>query len=665
MYSEQLEQLIKSVTADGVVTEKERAVLQKRAEEEGIEMKEFDKYLDDLTNKMVSTKGNSVKLDMTFLTKVKSNYQNDVCLLGIKPCIISTGKKIPLQSLYANIVREEKRNDNDEIEKIQFYFVLYGYTKPKFSGERFSGDVNISLATEKSILNLKYGTAKHGIGRLKSLSGIEIPYDQLKCGNFFFYNSLIDEETLRIICDAEKLSIIFEDVIIPPAKLEDGDYSYNYKYSFNQTISNFVSYARIYYRSMIDNTAYPDAIFIDNVIEETSTDMSNKAELMKILNDRCIYYIGAQSFEIVVPSGNCLKQIGINFVNIVDDGKGAELGLGLVLYGIGKRLYRTPQLLFETDKGRLELSFDSGLKKVVKAPIAIAKAKESFYTVYGVDEDLLKLICDSKIVGLSIIGMEDYKTSKIYNIEKINISNIVDYAQVFYRSAVNESFYPNAKIDLDVHVEIENPKKKEENEEEKDSLKILTIPKKVMNKVALGHKYFEQFAIKNSNVQFIEFDEKYSLSGFNNCIKVFSILKEENPQFFLKVVYNYYIVKKNRKGEEETEKKVMNLNAGSLKIICDGYTEVKVSPLAKSKAIFDKDNEMNFYPISEQDMRTILAAENISISIYGSILKSENIRHIGLSTSLPFVWKQAFATLMGEEVPEKKTLFSKLKGFFK
>ena len=146
---------------------------------------------------------------------------------------------------------------------------------------------------------------------------------------------------------------------------------------------------------------------------------------------------------------------------------------------------------------------------------------------------------------------------------------------------------------------------------------------------------------------------------------VFSILKEGKPTFFLKVVYDYYVEKKNRKGEEEREKKVMYLNAGSMKITCDGYTEVKLSPLAKSKAIYDKDSEMNFYPISEQDMRTILAAENISISLYGSILKSENIRHAGLSTTLPFVWKQAFATLMGEEVPEKKTLFGKLKGLFK
>ena len=109
----------------------------------------------------------------------------------------------------------------------------------------------------------------------------------------------------------------------------------------------------------------------------------------------------------------------------------------------------------------------------------------------------------------------------------------------------------------------------------------------------------------------------------------------------------------------------MNLNAGSMKIVCDGYTEVKLSPLAKSKAIFDKDSEMNFYPISEQDLRTILEAENVSINLYGKKLKAEDIKHVGFSSKLPFVWRQALATLMGEEIPEKKTLLGKIKGLFK
>ena len=284
-----------------------------------------------------------------------------------------------------------------------------------------------------------------------------------------------------------------------------------------------------------------------------------------------------------------------------------------------------------------------------------------FCTAYHIDEEILKPLCDASNITLIV----DAYNSNSLQIKEIPLPYFQFYAQYCYHHIVDNSAYLDAESKLDELISDERNQNKKEVDADDETLKVLTIPKKVMNKVALGHKYFDQFAVKNSNIQLVEFDEKYSLSGVNSCIKVFSILKEEKTTFFLKVVYDYYVVKKNRKGEEEREKKVMYLNRGSMNIICDGYTEVKLSPLAKSKEIYEKDSEMNFYPISEQDMRKILAAENISISLYGSKLKSENIRHIGLSTSLPFVWKQAFATLMGEEVPEKKTLFGKLKGLFK
>ena len=46
MYSEQLETLIKNVLADGVITEKERAVLHKCAEAEDVDPDEIDVYID-------------------------------------------------------------------------------------------------------------------------------------------------------------------------------------------------------------------------------------------------------------------------------------------------------------------------------------------------------------------------------------------------------------------------------------------------------------------------------------------------------------------------------------------------------------------------------------------------------------------------------------------
>ena len=277
------------------------------------------------------------------------------------------------------------------------------------------------------------------------------------------------------------------------------------------------------------------------------------------------------------------------------------------------------------------------------------EASNVFYMPFYMDKNSLKSLCNATNISLVVANTDSLK------LKEIPLPEFESYAQLFYRLAVDNNAYPNAIVE----------EKNLESTDIVEVLKLLTIPKKLMNKIALGHKYFEQFAIKNSDLQLIEFDERYSFLSFNSYIKIISILKDEEPQFFLKVVYNYYEEKKNRKGEVEREKKVMNLNAGSMKIVCDGYTEVKLYPLEESKAIFEKDSEMNFYPISEQDMRTIIEAENVSINLYGKKLKAENIRHAGLSKSLPFVWKQAFATLMGEDVPEKKTLFGRIKGLFK
>ena len=58
MYSEQLESLIQSIIADGVITDKERAVLHKRAEAEGIDADEIDVYTEGL---LVQSNKGSIK----------------------------------------------------------------------------------------------------------------------------------------------------------------------------------------------------------------------------------------------------------------------------------------------------------------------------------------------------------------------------------------------------------------------------------------------------------------------------------------------------------------------------------------------------------------------------------------------------------------------------
>lgn len=52
MYSPDLERLIQSVIGDGVITDKERAVLYKRAQAEGVDIDELDVYIDGLAAQM-------------------------------------------------------------------------------------------------------------------------------------------------------------------------------------------------------------------------------------------------------------------------------------------------------------------------------------------------------------------------------------------------------------------------------------------------------------------------------------------------------------------------------------------------------------------------------------------------------------------------------------
>ena len=423
-------------------------------------------------------------------------------------------------------------------------------------------------------------------------------------------------------------------------------------------------------------------VYVDGLIAQMKSDTSKSKDHVSVNIDfnyvtkfigklDRIYYLGQKHYHVGNLTNVPIQSIYLNFFKEIDkETNKNRFGISIAfIFKKGIRSYGNyPILEFKTDTNRILLRYDTDS---LEFPPYLKQGSLKYDICANYfDEEMLKLLCDAEHLTMTLTRCEVTKDSEIVSewsenkkeidIKGISVDGFATYAKVFYRSVIDNSAYPDAVIKQDA-----SDANKKETDADSETLKVLTITKKVMNKVELGHKYYEQFAIKNSDLQFIEFDEKHFLSNFNSYIKVFSILKVDKPQFFLKVVYNYYEKKMNKDGKVIRVKKVMNLNEGSLKIVCDGYTEVKLSPLAKSNAIFEKNSEMNFYSISEQDLRTILAAENVSINLYGSILKSENIKHIGFSSKLPFVWKQALATLMGEDVPEKKTLFSKLKGLFK
>lgn len=75
MYSEKMESLILSVIADGEITQKERAVLHKNAEAEGVDIDELDVYVDGLL--ALAKKELAKSGPVVAPSPVMSNFEND------------------------------------------------------------------------------------------------------------------------------------------------------------------------------------------------------------------------------------------------------------------------------------------------------------------------------------------------------------------------------------------------------------------------------------------------------------------------------------------------------------------------------------------------------------------------------------------------------------
>ena len=79
-----------------------------------------------------------------------------------------------------------------------------------------------------------------------------------------------------------------------------------------------------------------------------------------------------------------------------------------------------------------------------------------FLIAYPIDEETLKLICDAEEIGISLIGCsstirseksDDWtRYAKKFDIRDLDTDDLATYAQVFYRSIVDNKAYPDAAI---------------------------------------------------------------------------------------------------------------------------------------------------------------------------------------------------------------------------
>lgn len=245
MYSEQLEALVRSIIADGKITDKERAVLHKKAEAEGVDIDEIDIYVEGLITQM-----------------------------------INEGKTTAFVSEHDSILFTKETSDNG-YEPIYYRFKNVYLLKNISSGNHCARDIQISFM---DVTNANYKKAynweRHmGIGLLFSVNvnaRVRYGYPTLcisSNGNDFLslaydsgYNDFqlqrIDDksadETYAYKIDKEDLQVL--------CKTEDIQVRFLYQYADQQNVilketslPGFQYYAQYFYRVMVDPEAYPDA----------------------------------------------------------------------------------------------------------------------------------------------------------------------------------------------------------------------------------------------------------------------------------------------------------------------------------------------------------------------------------------------------------------------
>ena len=411
-------------------------------------------------------------------------------------------------------------------------------------------------------------------------------------------------------------------------------------------------------------------VYVDGLIAqmEPVTKQNKKFDLKyvnKYKKDNDIVFVGKNLYRVHDISIGRIQELYLSFFK--REGKEEHFGICVIIvYKEGMRNYYShPRLLLNTQTCDLDL--EEG-KEWVNVPAQVKSSKRGSHVFcFELDADMLKSICESNKIFLSLIGLrvtdeEDWDDDESIDFNKIVVHDLSTYAQIFYRSIIDNTSYQNAELDSDLLAAISKGNEGLLNNDR--TLTLLMTPQKKLKKLDVGHNYFKQFILPEPGLQLIEFDERHSIGSWSDYIRIYSIIGKGKTEFFLKVAYDYRV----DIGRDEPVKKQVDFNDGYFRIVCDANSDIKVAPLMTEHPLYevkDADTEINFYRISVESVRKMIEAEDLSFSIYGGKETIEDIRHTGFSAASPFVWKQAFATLMGEDVPQKKSLFGKIKGLFK
>lgn len=244
MYSEQLEQLIQSVIADGVVTEKERAVLHKRAAAEGVNEDEIDVYVDGLLAKVEPKEKEPKKYDLSVFNKARDSY-GDTYYLFQKFYKITFSRSTPVKEMliaFADVVQSD----------FDYYLGMKLIVLVKYNP-------NYRVFSDRRDCNLKtnIGSLQFPVTSRYLMDIIPRKHDnQIQ----FVYN--LDAEQLKMLADSESINLSLETLVYKPDDKNgwmDIDAAATFAEIKNVNCPGLQSYAQCFYREVVDNTAYLDA----------------------------------------------------------------------------------------------------------------------------------------------------------------------------------------------------------------------------------------------------------------------------------------------------------------------------------------------------------------------------------------------------------------------
>ena len=223
MYNEKIEQLISAALADGVLTEKEKQVLFKRAQEQGIDLDEFEMVLDARLVELRKAEKEKAEKSAPKSTKFGDVRKCPVCgalvpalavscaECGYEFSGISASSSAQLLSKQINEIKEKASARKSEVRRSDKYSSKVD-TGQMFSSEQIAInqiDIDTQQQLENVVLNFPIPNAKHDLFDLilflKNHLGeniYEVKFNEcLERANYLFPN---DELFSQIVSDAKK-----------------------------------------------------------------------------------------------------------------------------------------------------------------------------------------------------------------------------------------------------------------------------------------------------------------------------------------------------------------------------------------------------------------------------------------------------------------------------